>query len=116
MRIGELARRAGLTVSRIRFYEGRGLLPRVPREGNGYRSYGEDALATLRFIDQAQRLGFSLAEIRDAAPDPSGAAPLSSAIVEVLRRKTQEIDRLIDAATEKKLAIMALLEELDCVP
>lgn len=115
MRIGELATRAGISVSRIRFYESRGLLPQVPREANGYRSYGDEDVATLRFIDQAKRLGFTLAEIKDAAADSGGAAPSPATIVTALRRKGIEVDQLIEAATIKKLAIAALLEELQCV-
>ncbi|MFY7851486.1 MerR family transcriptional regulator [uncultured Sphingomonas sp.] len=115
MRIGELATRSGVSVSRIRFYEGRGLLPQVPREDNGYRSYGEGTVATLRFVDQAKRLGFTLAEIREAAPEAVGATLSPATIITALRRKGIEVDQLIEAATVKKLAIAALLEELQCV-
>lgn len=115
MRIGELATRADVSVSPIRFYESRGLLPQVPREANGYRSYGEGAVATLRFVDQAKRLGFTLSEIRKAAPKTVGTAPSPATIVAALRRKGIEVDQLIEAATIKKLAIAALLEELQCV-
>lgn len=115
MQIGELAKRAGLSVSRIRFYEARGLLPKVVRQANGYRSYGEDAVAILRFVDQAQRLGFSLAEIGKATPNPGGLLPSSTTMVTELRRKEAEIDRLIEATMAKKQAIASLLEELQCV-
>lgn len=114
MRIGELARRSGVSVSRIRFYEGRGLLPSAPRQDNGYRSYGEEAVALLYFVNQAQRLGFSLAEIRGATLAPGAAKPSPAIMIEALRRKEAEIDRLIDAATSKKHAIAVLLDELQC--
>lgn len=115
MRIGELARRTGLSISRIRFYEAQGLLPTAPRETNGYRSYGEDAVAILYFVDQAQRLGFSLAEIGDGMPERGSSIPSASKIVAALRLKNAEIDQLIEAATAKKTAISALLAELQCV-
>ena len=115
MQIGKLAKRAGLSVSRIRFYEARGLLPKVPRQANGYRSYGEDAVAVLHFVDQAQRLGFSLAEIGEATPNSGGPLPSPTTMVTALRRKEAEIDRLIEATMAKKQAIAALLEELRCV-
>lgn len=115
MQIGELAKRTGLAVSRIRFYEARGLLPKVPRQVNGYRSYGEDAVALLHFVDQAQRLGFSLAEIGEATPNPGRPMPNATTMVTALRRKEEEIDRLIEATMAKKQAIAALLEELHCV-
>lgn len=115
MRIGELSRRADVSVSRIRFYEARGLLPKAPRADNGYRSYGPDAVAILHFVDQAQSLGFSLAEIRVALPDPSAVMPSPSIIVAALHQKEAEIDRLIEAAIIKKQAIASLLDELRCV-
>ena len=114
MRIGELARRTNVSISRIRFYETRGLLPQAPRTDNGYRSYGADAVAILHFVDQAQRLGFSLAEIQKGMPDPTREMPTQSAIIAALRQKDAEIDQLIEAATAKKQAIAALLEELCC--
>ena len=115
MRIGELARRTGLSVSRIRFYEARGLLPEARRMDNGYRIYGEDAAALLHFVDQAQRLGFSLTEIKAGMPDQGAATPSPTMIVAALRQKEAEIDQLIAAATAKKKAIATLLEELKCV-
>jgi DNA-binding transcriptional MerR regulator len=48
----------------VRFYERSGLLPRPSRAANGYRLYNQDTLRRLRFIKQAQALGFSLDEIR----------------------------------------------------
>lgn len=62
--IGDLARLAGVKGDTIRFYEKRRLLPKPRREASGYRSYDERSLKQLRFIKQAQSLGFSLDEIR----------------------------------------------------
>lgn len=63
-RISELARQAGTTPGTLRFYEREGLLP-ADRSAAGYRLYGPDAAARLRFIGSAKRLGLPLAEIRD---------------------------------------------------
>jgi len=63
MKIGELAQRTGLAPSRIRFYERVDLLT-VERQANGYRSYPEEAVLTLRLIATAQKAGFSLAVSR----------------------------------------------------
>lgn len=62
--IGELARQAGLRTSALRFYEREGLLLPADRTDAGYRLYDPDSLDTIRLIQRAQRLGFSLAEIR----------------------------------------------------
>ncbi len=68
MRIGELARRSGLSTSRIRFYEAKGLLTAVSRKSNRYREYPADALLVLSVIVGAQRTGLSLDEIRQILP------------------------------------------------
>jgi len=68
MRIGELAAQAGVKVQTILFYERRRLLPRPPRTGRGYRSYGDADLEQVRFIRQTQQLGFSLREIAALLP------------------------------------------------
>lgn len=65
MRIGQVAREAGVTTDTLRFYEKRGLLGQrhMSRQTNGYRSYTEAALIRLRLIKLAQKMGFSLVEI-----------------------------------------------------
>src|SRR3990172_1644988 len=64
-RIGAVARTAGVSVQTVRYYERAGLLPRPPRTPSGYRIYSPDAGARLRFIKQAQAVGFSLEEVRE---------------------------------------------------
>lgn len=63
LRIGQLARAAGVNVETIRYYERRGLLPEPPRTRSGYREYPESDVARLGFIRRAQELGFTLREI-----------------------------------------------------
>lgn len=63
MTIGQLAVRAMVNIETVRYYERRGLLPEPARTESGYRQYTSDAIARLRFIRQAQRLGFTLREI-----------------------------------------------------
>jgi Hg(II)-responsive transcriptional regulator len=63
--IGQVARRAGVHLETVRYYERRGLLPPPPRTPAGYRQYQPDAVRRVRFIKRAQRLGFTLREIRD---------------------------------------------------
>src|SRR5271169_2860837 len=65
LHIGHVAKRTGLTVDAIRFYEKAGLLPRPARTEGGYRLYQEQEVADLEFIQRAQHLGFSLNEIRE---------------------------------------------------
>jgi MerR family copper efflux transcriptional regulator len=63
--IGQVARRAGVGVETVRFYERAGLLEEPPRRASGYRQYSEQVVTRLRFIKRAQQLGFSLKEITE---------------------------------------------------
>ncbi|MDI7774182.1 MerR family transcriptional regulator [Asticcacaulis sp. EMRT-3] len=64
MRIADLARKGGVGVETVRYYQRRGLLPVPPRTAGG-RRYGEDAVRRLGFIRQAKAAGFTLEEISD---------------------------------------------------
>src|SRR5436305_14123117 len=63
--IGQVARRAGVAVETVRFYEPAGLLEEPPRRASGYRQYSEQVVTRLHFIKRAQKLGFSLKEITE---------------------------------------------------
>jgi MerR family copper efflux transcriptional regulator len=63
--IGAVARRAGVGIDTIRYYEREGLLPQPQRRASGYRDYGLDAVERLRFIRRAKDLGFTLEGIRE---------------------------------------------------
>lgn len=65
MKIGEFARRAGVNVQTVRYYERRGLLPEPARWASGYREYTAGCLERLRFIRRSQELGFTLGEIEE---------------------------------------------------
>ena len=65
MRAGEVARRAGVSVETLRYYERRRLLPEPPRGAGGHRRYDEDAVRFVRAIKDAQAIGFTLAEIEE---------------------------------------------------
>lgn len=91
MHIGELARRAGIATSAIRYYEAAGILPRAARK-SGRRVYGEDAVTRLKFVRIAQATGFSLAETRELfqASDRDGWRPPK--FEQLVERKIEEID------------------------
>ncbi|GJL52952.1 MAG: Hg(II)-responsive transcriptional regulator [Nitrospirales bacterium] len=63
MRIGQVAKRAGVNVETIRFYERKGLITQPPTNTGGYRQYPKEAIARIRFIKRAKELGFSLTEV-----------------------------------------------------
>src|SRR2546423_2466572 len=66
MKIGQVARDAGVTVDTVRFYERRGVLPVPEREISGYRRYAEDAADRIRLAKSLQALGFTLSEVVDS--------------------------------------------------
>ena len=63
--IGAVAKRVGVAIDTIRYYEREGLLPEPQRRASGYRSYGDGTIVQLRFIRRAKDLGFTLEEIRE---------------------------------------------------
>jgi DNA-binding transcriptional MerR regulator len=65
MRIGELARRAGVNVETLRYYERRGLLEEPARSPNGHREYDEETVRFVKAVKEAQSLGFTLSEIEE---------------------------------------------------
>ncbi|MCO5188056.1 MAG: MerR family transcriptional regulator [Anaerolineae bacterium] len=91
--IGQVAKQVGLRTSALRYYEKEGLLAPVARSESGYRLYSAESVQRLRLIQQAQRLGFALADIRSVL-DSAETGNLSNAIV-------------IEAAQERYLALEA---------
>ena len=95
--IGELARRAGVRPSAIRYYESIGLLPE-PRRVAGRRRYSSETQRTLAVIGVAQRAGLSLDEIRELLTASSGAGAVSERLRSIAQRKLPEVDDLIQRA------------------
>lgn len=115
MNIGELAKRSGLTPSRIRFYESIGLLRTAERRPNGYRTYPPEAVVVLELIATAQQAGFSLDEIRALLP-PDLTQWQHSALIEALRRKVADIEALQARLKQSKAQIVALIAEIEAKP
>src|SRR3954453_18726501 len=95
MRIGEVASRAGIRVSQIRYYEDIGLLP-APDRVSGQRRYDARVLRRLAVIDVAQRAGLSLSEIRELLQH--GEQPVAGPLRDLAERRLPEIDALIERA------------------
>lgn len=108
--IGALAERAGVGVETVRFYERRGLVRRPPRPRTGYRVYPEDTVGRIRFIRNAQALGFTLQEITAllglrVTAGTSCAAVRSRAAAKLadVKQRLADLDR-IRGALEKLVA------------
>jgi redox-sensitive transcriptional activator SoxR len=110
MAIGEVAERAGMSTSRIRFYEARGLLPEPERAG-GKRRYGEEVLRRLAIIDAAQRVGFTLEEIRDLLGSRDELA--HERLRQLALLKLPELDDLIARATSVR-RVLKICSRCNC--
>jgi DNA-binding transcriptional MerR regulator len=98
--IGAVAKKSGLSVPTIRYYESVGLLPAAPRSATGYRRYGHEVLDELRFIKKAQALGFSLDEIKEVLTlSRSGTQPCAH-VLALARSHLQALDERIAQLTK----------------
>jgi arsenate reductase len=99
MNVSELARRAGVAPSAIRWYEAVGVLPTAPRRPNGYREYEEVDLTRLRLVLSLRRLGL---------------APLDAGCLAALCLQRGVIDRdLAPLIAEQRAAITRQRDDLD---
>ena len=93
--IGEVARRAGVGVETVRFYERQGLLEAPQRRASGYRQYDGDAVAVLRFIRRAKELGFTLKEIKALLSLRLDASATRAEVRQQARAKVADIEARI---------------------
>jgi DNA-binding transcriptional MerR regulator len=121
LKIGELARQSGLSIKTIRYYEQRGLLE-PPRTEGGYRLYGPEEIARLRFIQRAKLLGLTLEEIRELVGlavrcNKGEIVPL---LEEVLETKLEETERKMAELTAFRQNLLYYRERAedlrDCLP
>lgn len=115
MNIGELAKRTGLTSSRIRFYESAGLLTAVDRRPNGYRIYPPEAITVLELITTAQKAGFTLDEIRRLLPSNLEKWD-HAALIDALKRKVADIEELETRLRQSKKQLVALIGDIEAKP
>ncbi len=95
--IGQVAERAGLNISAIRFYEREGLLPE-PERVSGQRRYDEAVVHRLGTIDVAKQAGFSLDEVRVLLTSIDQGSPAHEQLRALASRKLPEVEALIERA------------------
>ena len=100
MRISELAVRAGVPVSTVRYYERIGLLQAPERTDSGYRDYDEDSATRLLFVSRARGLGIGCEQIADLLPAWRGSDCGSAR------------DRIVSLIDEKQAELAARIAEL----
>src|SRR2546422_483533 len=109
LRIGELARRAGVKIDTIRFYERQGILPEPPRRESGYREYPPETVATVRFIKRAQELGFTLREARELLNLRAVPRATCGDVVKRARSKVAQIEQKIRDLQAMREALTTLM-------
>ena len=114
MKVSELARRAGVAPSAVRFYEQSGVLPHAPRRANGYREYGASELARLRLVVALRRLGLApvdagrlAALCMERGEVDLDLAPLIATQRAAVERQRSDLDRLDAELTDLELTIQA---------
>ncbi len=110
MRIGELARTAGVSTKTIRYYESIGLLPEPTRTGSGYRAYDEAGAERLAFIRDAQSSGLSLAEIASVLELKGSGATSCQHTRSLLQRHIAEVEEQIERLRETHSTLVAMAE------
>lgn len=109
IQIGQLSEQTGLSVDAIRFYEKQRLLERAPRTEGGFRLFNKQDIQRIQFIRRAQRLGFSLPEIRDLLVVQREEDQTCSHVRDLLRAKVAQIH---SKAEELRLLEEQLKEQL----
>src|SRR5215218_578887 len=99
--IGEVARRAGVATSSIRYYERIGLLPQ-PERSHGQRRYDADVLGKLGFIGVAQSAGFKLLEIKELIDGVEAANDMGAQMRSLSSRKLDEVEALLERTKAMK--------------
>lgn len=113
LKIGELARRAGISVDAVRFYEERGVLPAAERTPSGYRLFPAAAVERLAFVGRAKNLGFSLDDIVELLSLRECGASDSHRVREKLDERLAEVDRRIGELQRLRGAIASLAGTCD---
>lgn len=99
--IGEVAQRAGVATSSIRYYESIGLLPR-PERLRGQRRYRSDVVGKLAFIGVAQSAGFKLDEIRELVQGVDESDGMAGRMRSLSSRKLDEVEALLERTKAMK--------------
>lgn len=109
--IGQVARRTGLGIETIRFYERKGLIEEPPRKESGYRQYETAVLDRLAFIRHAKELGFSLGEIQELLSLRHRDDASSRDIKKIAAARLNDIEQKVKALKRMQRALKKLVEQ-----
>ncbi len=111
MKIGQVAKTAGVGIDAVRFYEREGLLAKPARRPSGYREYSSDVVVHLRFIRRAKELGFSLKEIRELIALETDTKATAGDVRQLAEKRLLDIEERIRALQRMRRALRRVTEE-----
>lgn len=111
--IGKLAKESQLNISTIRYYEKRGLMVQPFRAESGYRFYPPEAVVRLRFVREAQELGFTLGEIGDLLSRHSKGKVPRRALKFWIKSKLDHLEHLVRVNVNRRNLLRQLLAACD---
>ena len=109
MKIGELAKRAEVSIDTVRYYEREGLIPPPVRRASGYRDYLDADVDRLRFMRRAKALGFTLHEIRELLSLTAMSGDDMAALNARAQAKLQDVEDRIFALSRVRDALQGLV-------
>lgn len=109
MKIGEVAKAAGIGIDAVRFYEREGLIPAPPRRPSGYREYAPDIVGSLRFIKRAKELGFTLKEIEELLRLEASEGTTAADVREQAEAKLEDLEERIRALQRMRRTLRRLV-------
>ena len=110
MNIGEAARRAGLPVKTVRYYEDIGLVV-ATRQPNGFRDYDDTDVHKLAFVQRARSLGFTIKQCRHLLSLYEDKERVSADVKALAEARIAEIDRKLDELASLRRTLSTLVAE-----
>ena len=110
MQIGTVAEMSGIPAKTIRYYESVGLIAQARRTEGGYRDYDERDVATLRFIQRARSLGFSVNDVADLLALWRDTHRTSAQVKGLAERHVGDIDRKIAELRGMRATLVDLID------
>jgi MerR family transcriptional regulator, copper efflux regulator len=110
LKIGEVAKRSGIAIETIRYYEREGLLLEPKRQPSGYRQYEIATIERLAYIRRAKELGFTLAEIRELLELSASTSEYCEHIRQQAEAKVNDIESKIRSLQKMRRSLVRLVK------
>ncbi len=109
--ISQLAEKAGIPTTTVRYYERIGLVEPEDRSAGNYRLYSRASLNKLKFIKAAQTIGFTLEDTRALLADESGSPPKCGAVQGLIEDRLADIEQRLKDLRHVRSVLKSALEQ-----